>query len=239
MAIPGTVRKRGSFMSAVEQNRFINVMTQLINAPGDPNPLGVMVGHHADMSHNMHSMNAVGTQRFLPWHRIYLFKIEEMGQAVDPQFFIPYWRWTVQRQVPPWLANFKPSLKIPGPNITVIRNPGPPPSLPTVPQINAVLAQATYTGFTSALEFPPHGNVHMWCHGTMSLINVSPADPLFWLHHAQIDRLWSMWQAKPGNGGKNPTLAGANSVMDPWPETEVQARSIANLGYSYQSAPGP
>ena len=24
----------------------------------------------------------------------------------------------------------------------------------------------------------------------------SPNDPLFWLHHAQVDRVWSRWQAK-------------------------------------------
>jgi hypothetical protein len=25
----------------------------------------------------------------------------------------------------------------------------------------------------------------------------SPADPLFWLHHSFVDRLWARWQASP------------------------------------------
>jgi hypothetical protein len=26
----------------------------------------------------------------------------------------------------------------------------------------------------------------------------SPNDPLFWLHHANVDRLWAIWQTMPG-----------------------------------------
>ena len=45
------------------------------------------------------------------------------------------------------------------------------------------------------------------------------------------DRIWSEWQA--AHPGQNPSLTGANRIMDPWPETEVQVRSISTLGYSY------
>jgi hypothetical protein len=44
------------------------------------------------MKHNMHgSMGPIGVQRFLPWHRVYLFKLEQMLQVFDPEIFIPYW----------------------------------------------------------------------------------------------------------------------------------------------------
>jgi tyrosinase-like protein len=45
----------------------------------------------------------------------------------------------------------------------------------------------TYTTFTSVLE-GFHNEVHGWVGGAMGSIMVSPADPLFWLHHAQISR---------------------------------------------------
>lgn len=226
------VRKRASGMTVTERNRFISVITQLINAPGDPNPYGVMVGHHADMSHNMHgSMGPVGRQRFLPWHRVYLLKVEKMGQAIDPLFFIPYWRWTTNRQVPSWLANFLPTVKVAGPNIPVTRNPGPSAALPTTVQVNGIMSQTTYTSFTTQLEMGPHNSVHGWVNGTMSFLTTAPADPLFWMHHAMIDRLWSIWQAS--HLGQNPNLSGANAVMDPWAETAAQVRSITALGYSY------
>ena len=227
------VRKQATAMTVAEQDRFKNVITQLINAPGDPNPYGNLVWRHTNHAHDMHPfMGAVGAQRFLPWHRVYVLKIEQMGQAIDPLFFIPYWKWTTQREVPPWLASFKPTIKVPvDPNITVTRNPPRPnTTLPTSVQINTVLAIGTFTPFVNGLD-GPHGRVHNWCFGTMSNINFSPADPLFWLHHAEVDRMWSRWQAT--HPGLNPTLTGAKRIMDPWPETEAAVRSIAALGYSY------
>ena len=89
------VRKSALAMTVVEQNTFIYVMNKLISAPGDPNSYGDIVGFHRDMANNMHgSMGPVGLQRFLPWHRAYLLKLEWMGQLIDPAFFIPYWNWS-------------------------------------------------------------------------------------------------------------------------------------------------
>jgi tyrosinase len=224
------VRKRATRMTEAEKERFRNVITTLIQN----GTYGELVGHHANMMHNMHSsMGFVGRQRFLPWHRVYLLRLEEAMQAIDPLSFIPYWGWTTQRRVPFWIWNFRPTVNVPGQgNITVTRNVGAPPPLPTSAHVSDVLSETTYTDFTTQVEFI-HNDVHGWVGGTMSLITTSPADPVFWLHHAQVDRLWSVWQARPSNSQKNPILSGTNRVMDPWPETAVQVRSIASLDYSY------
>ena len=226
------VRKKATAMTAAEKQRYKDVITTLIGN----GTYGQLASFHADMSHNMHgSMGAVGRQRFLPWHRLYLLKLEQAMQAIDPLSFIPYWKWTAQRKVPPWLADFLPTVNVPGQgNIRVSRNVGVPPPLPTTSDIKSVLSEVTYTDFTTQLEFA-HNNVHGWVGGTMADILISPADPLFWLHHAQIDRLWSIWQAKASNSGKNPSLTGNNQILDPWTETEAQVRSISVLGYSYQA----
>ncbi len=225
------VRKKATAMTAAEKQRYKDVITTLIGN----GTYGQLASHHADMSHNMHgSMGAVGRQRFLPWHRVYLLKLEQAMQGTDPLCFIPYWKWTTQRKVPPWLEDFLPTVNVSGQgNIRVSRNVGVPPPLPTTSDINSVLSEVTYTDFTTQLEFA-HNNVHGWVGGTMADIFIAPADPLFWLHHAQIDRLWSIWQAKASNVGKNPSLTGSNQLMDPWTETEAQVRSISLLGYSYQ-----
>ncbi len=245
------VRKRSSAMTPAEQNMFRTVMTQLINAPGDPNPYGNLVSIHADMTHRMHGsmggmVDLVGRQRFLSWHRVYLLKIEQMGQAINPAFFIPYWNWATSPAVPPWFAGFGPLVvKVVGANITVLRNPPAPApnnTLPTNPQVASCAGKTTYTAFTRAVEggfgvMPApvsagmHNLVHVWCRGTMSSIPTAPADPLFWLHHAMIDRMWSRWQV--AHPGLNPSLAAPFNIMDPWPETAVGVRSIAALGYSY------
>ncbi len=224
------IRKRTTEMTADEKKRFKDAITTLIQ----DGTYGQMVSHHADMSHNMHSMmGPVGRQRFLPWHRVYLLKLEQAMQATDPLCFIPYWDWTTQRRVPPWLSDFMPTVDVPGQGIKrVSRNVGAPPELPTKLDIRSVMSETTYTDFTTALEFQ-HNGVHGWVGGTMSSIPTAPADPLFWMHHAQVDRVWSIWQARPSNAGKNPSLTGSNLIMDPWNETENQVRSITTLGYSY------
>jgi tyrosinase len=65
----------------------------------------------------------------------------------------------------------------------------------------------------------------------MSDIMYSPCDPIFWLHHAFIDRVWTQWQVP--NPGQAPPLSGADRVMDPWAETLDDAVDAAGLGYAY------
>jgi tyrosinase len=41
-----------------------------------------------------------------------------------------------------------------------------------------------------------HNNVHVWVGGDMQLSS-SPNDPIFFLHHCNVDRIWAAWQEKP------------------------------------------
>jgi tyrosinase len=53
------------------------------------------------------------------------------------------------------------------------------------------------------LERTPHGNVHVTVgglNGKMGDFNRAAGDPIFWLHHANIDRLWEIWRANTGAG---------------------------------------
>jgi tyrosinase len=70
----------------------------------------------------------------------------------------------------------------------------------------------------------------------MSWIPTAPSDPIFWMHHGNIDRLWAQWQSS--HPGLNPDLPGppgtsSSPVMDPWAYTETDTRSITDLGYEY------
>ncbi|HYS48371.1 MAG TPA: tyrosinase family protein [Xanthobacteraceae bacterium] len=63
-------------------------------------------------------------------------------------------------------------------------------------------------GLTGRLEVQPHDNVHDNIGGIMSNVPVAAGDPIFFVHHCQIDRLWAAWQAAPGsvyNWGATPT----------------------------------
>jgi hypothetical protein len=72
----------------------------------------------------------------------------------------------------------------------------------------ATLAPTNFIGFGSAkapnhgagrgsgpLESGPHNNVHNNTAGFMQDL-MSPVDPIFFLHHANIDRLWDVWTRK-------------------------------------------
>jgi len=65
------------------------------------------------------------------------------------------------------------------------------------------------------LELQPHDIIHGAVGGRgsvaqhwMSFPATAARDPIFWLHHAMIDRLWNRWLAQPGTQG-NPV---GNSV---------------------------
>ena len=63
---------------------------------------------------------------------------------------------------------------------------------------SAISATATYTQLRARSE-DLHNLVHRYCGGNM-LRMTSPNDPVFFLHHANIDRMWSIWQKKAPSG---------------------------------------
>jgi hypothetical protein len=52
-----------------------------------------------------------------------------------------------------------------------------------------------------------HNRVHVWVGGDM-IAATSPNDPVFWLHHANIDRLWAKWQGEAANPDYQPSSGG-------------------------------
>lgn len=53
-------------------------------------------------------------------------------------------------------------------------------------------------GFTGRLECQPHDNVHDNVGGWMANIPSAAGDPIFYVHHCQVDRLYASWEAVPG-----------------------------------------
>jgi hypothetical protein len=62
---------------------------------------------------------------------------------------------------------------------------------------------AQWGGYRIQLEIVLHNLVHRWAGGSM-LLMASPNDPVFWLHHCNIDRLWAEWMRQ--NPGASPYL---------------------------------
>jgi tyrosinase len=92
-----------------------------------------------------------------------------------------------------------------------------------------------------------HNRVHLWVGGNMAPMT-SPNDPVFFLHHCFVDKVWADWQAAQAKGNPEaaphyaPERAGAPShnlddQLHPWKRTIREVLDIAKLGYSYEEAP--
>ena len=56
-----------------------------------------------------------------------------------------------------------------------------------------------FAGATGRLEQTPHNDIHVAIGGLMGDPGTAAEDPIFWLHHCNIDRLWWAWQKKHSN----------------------------------------
>ena len=218
-------RKDQAALTECERQRYLCAFA-MINSDGT---LGQLVDIHAQM--HMQHTNA----RLLPWHRVFLYLFEEALHNYHPDVCIPYWDWTraEEQHFPDWLATVLPTVHTPTRTVNVVRAPGPEGVLSSIAAgTPSAMAKTTYDTFSAPIN-SIHGSVHIWVGGTMSDASVSPADPVFWLHHANLDRLWWAWYNSAAGNHQNPTLSGADAVMDPWSYTETNVRNIAALGYTY------
>ena len=105
-------------------------------------------------------------------------------------------------------------------------------ALPSSAAVVETLEKRLYSEFRPALEGGEglnaagharmHNGVHGWVRGDMAAAS-SPNDPIFFMHHAQIDRIWAIWQRNhPGIGNYNDAAIsvgqghGPQDNMWPW-----------------------
>ena len=107
-------------------------------------------------------------------------------------------------------------------------------TLPGGNQMENVMEQGTFSDFRSDLE-NAHNTVHVWVGESMVNAFVSPNDPIFFMHHCNVDRLWAIWQQdNPGPNNYNPDNNGVygdkiDDRMWPWDDEEsTTANSTVN-----------
>lgn len=99
---------------------------------------------------------------------------------------------------------------------------------------------------TGRLESEPHNNVHFALGGYMGRPDQAARDPIFWLHHANIDRLWTVW-LRQGGGRQNPSDAEWLDQRffffdEGGRRTAIAVRDVLDtrlLGYRYDDPPAP
>ena len=103
-----------------------------------------------------------------------------------------------------------------------------------ISDIEYLLSPDNYYDFTMRLETEPHNAGHNWIGGDMATM-YSPSDAAFWYHHAQVDRIWALWQQQHSN--EMADLSGRDAQLDPW-ENDFNVSSVNDISalgrYSYE-----
>jgi tyrosinase len=205
------IRKNANALTTSERDRFLRALAGLNGSES---------GRFRDFR-EMHvgglpDIEAHGGPGFLPWHRIYLLDLERELQKLDGEVALPYWRFDMAapslftrafmgvsgpedrvqfsgvNPLATWVGG-----QLPG----VERGPGVGPQ--TVPanirseQQTLALGGSPSSSFGpfATMQGNPHGRAHMsHLRGTITNPATAPQDPLFFLLHCNVDRLWAAWQ---------------------------------------------
>ena len=222
------VRKNQANLSATEWARFLGAINALMQS-GIPVPTYqdfVDVHVQAMTTTVGMSWGAHGSSNFLPWHRDYLFALESRLRLFNPLVTIPYWDWSNNPSLPAPLTD---PIAMAAWGIT--RNSSIT-NLPTPVQVTNTLAQTTWNNFRTSLE-GIHNAVHGRVGGNMGGAG-SPQDPVFWLHHAFVDKIWADWQKI--NTGAAASPSNLSDTLQPPPlitRTVAQTMSTTSMGYVY------
>lgn len=147
---------------------------------------------------------------FLPWHREFISRYEILLREAYPKVTLFYWDWRTDPRLYPaltgLLGSFSGSIGAPfnvlaPPSVTRQTGTDSWAPSPTATLDSTITGQTTY-GLTRSQNENSHNRSHVFIGGTtgnMSDTGTAAEDPIFFMLHANADRLWSMWQRKNTN----------------------------------------
>lgn len=189
-----------------------------------------------------------GTYFFWSWHRMYLYWFERICRSMsgDDCWALPYWNWSspTQRQLPAMFRD--PASELYTANRDPAMNSGAGSLPATDVDYSGAFANVDFTSADDVLQGTPHGAVHVDVGGWMGYVPTAAQDPIFYLHHCNIDRLWNLWLAQGGarsdptsdavwkskkytffnESGSAVTMSGCDVL-----------RAAQQLGYAYEGEP--
>jgi tyrosinase len=252
LAVPSHVRRDLGGMSPTDTillsyAKAIRAMKTLPNT----NPLswcyqaaihGTLLSDHMTAWNTCHHYDRF----FWPWHRMYLYWFERIIRKIadDQNWALPYWDYASpsQRMLP---APFRDST-----SPLYVANRGPHWNDGTASlspeDVHYSLVLQSFNAVNALIQQGVHASVHKKVCGLMGNTATAAQDPIFFVHHSNIDRLWDMWLAQ-GSAYANPLHDGTWKIPkftffneDGHP-VEMSAcdvlRAQQQLGYSYEGEP--
>lgn len=203
-------RKNINCLSANQLHDFREALAEMYTLPATD-------GHSFEKIAGLHGSPAPsycihGYPGFLTWHRAYLDVYEEALRCVNSDISLPFWNWSSGPTTGvPSACREATYVNRSGDTVDNPLYAGPIPAslgggmtsrranidttsfddLATSAQ--DALTEVSFSSFQPSLN-GPHGGVHVRVGGNMSSVALAGFDPIFYLHHANVDRLWAIWQ---------------------------------------------
>jgi tyrosinase len=198
-------------LSRPERERLFNAIKKL-NSGSRPTLYDRFTKYHLDGQNIFH-----GGPMFLPWHRMMLKRFEMELQQIDPAVVLAYWDWSKDANRPEKSAVLSGNyvggntngnclqegafagwhVQYPQPHCLMRRYANGDKgtgAFTGATVLDALIDQSSrYDQFRQQMETVPHGHPHIGIGGDMSEMH-SPNDPIFYLHHGFIDKMWADWQ---------------------------------------------
>jgi hypothetical protein len=186
-----------------------------------------------------------GSYFFWAWHRMYLYWFERIIRKMsgDSSWALPYWDWTTNTHFPAPFQDATSKLYTSHRNSAINNGTGSLPASDV--SYTTAFTFHDFTQASSSLEGVPHGQVHVDIGGWMGQVPTAAQDPIFFLHHCNIDRLWNLWLAQGSRSDplgdstwKNTTFTffdeNGNAVISKACDV---LRASAQLQYTYEGEP--
>ncbi|MFL5860758.1 MAG: tyrosinase family protein [Solirubrobacteraceae bacterium] len=214
-----------------------------------------------------------GTWFFLAWHRMFIYYFEQIVRAAVVQaggsqdWSLPFWDYGAggQQGTLPMAFRQPTANGHPNPLYEPKRAAGINAGLALSPAVTSarralrssrfvglsqfgggVTGVAQFSNSTGQIESTPHNVVHDAVGGNGGLMadpDAAAADPIFWVHHANIDRLWFIWNSTRHQNPNDSRWTGQTFAFfdehgQRVSKTPADVRDIVGqLGYTYEVAP--
>jgi tyrosinase len=197
-----SIRKEHLEMTATEKVNLVNAFYQLRTGA---DLIADLAEFHADffVFENTNDPNGLAihfnlpdrpeNQIFFAWHRRQMFELEQVMQDINPNISMPFWDSSTDQSVNStlWDQNFMGQFDA---DWGLGRNVGAGGPLPTLQTVIDVQANTDFLLYSNDMERgDAHTGGHRYAGGVMRTSR-SPRDPIFYLHHTYVDKLWTDWE---------------------------------------------